>query len=36
VNYLAGWHIPRKALDLIKVVGHGEFGGMQLEYMLCL
>ena len=22
----SGWHIPRKALDLIKVVGHGEFG----------
>ncbi len=27
VNSLAGWNIPRKALDLIKVVGHGEFGG---------
>ena len=29
VNSLAGWHIPRKDLDLIKVVGHGEFGGMK-------
>ncbi|CAB4028656.1 tyrosine- kinase CSK-like, partial [Paramuricea clavata] len=22
----SGWHIPRKDLDLVKVVGHGEFG----------